>query len=633
MFKKILILTIILFFSQNIFSQSKRAMMLCEKGEQLWSVNKTLEAVEVLQKAIEIDSSYLKSSHVLAEMYDALNQPLKSIDRYEFLISRDNDEFKKTRITLAKLYLKTGNYAKAVNLLKPLLTNTLYENEIPLFQILYKDAFFRDSCVRNPKPFDPINLGYYVNSPIDEYFPTLTADENTIIFTRSNRKDKTSPFFQEDFYISEKKDSLWKPAYNVGTPINTNLNEGAQCISPDGMFLVFTACNRPDGKGSCDLYFSRKVGNKWTTPINLPAPVNTPYWESQPSFASDGKTLYFVSNRPNGIGGIDIWTSEMKEDGSWTDPINIAALNTPDHEASPFIHPDNRTIYFSSKGLLGMGGADIYYSRKDSLDKWQTPINIGYPINTFNDEHSFIVGASGKTAYFASDKAGGIGGLDLYSFELYPQAQPSPVSYLKGIVYDKKTNAKLKAKFELIDLKSKLTVVNSFSDENSGSFLVCLPSGKDYALNVSKDGYLFYSENFTFQKNESLNKPFIKNIPLQPIEVGQSIVLNNIFFDTDKYLLRQESFIELEKILQFLTTNKQLKVEIGGHTDNQGNTTHNQKLSENRAKAVYDYLISKGIVLNRLSYKGYGETKPIDVNTNSIGRQNNRRTELKIIGL
>jgi len=289
----------------------------------------------------------------------------------------------------------------------------------------------------------------------------------------------------------------------------------------------------------------------------------------------------------------------------------VPNINTPGREESVFIHPDGQTLYFSSDGHTGMGGLDIFMSQKDENGEWGKPINLGYPINTYNDENSILISSDGKYAYFASDRDGGYGGLDLYYFELPDEFRPKPITYLKGIVYDAETKQKLRAAFELIDVDNDSTIITSFSNDVTGEFLVALPSDKNYALNVQRDGYLFYSDNFSLKGFFSKLEPFLKDIPLQPIKIGERIVLRNIFFELDKYELQSESITELTKILDFLNKNKKLSVELSGHTDDQGSDEYNQELSEMRAKAVYEYLVLHGIDKNRMTFIGYGEEQPI----------------------
>ena len=288
--------------------------------------------------------------------------------------------------------------------------------------------------------------------------------------------------------------------------------------------------------------------------------------------------------------------------------------------------PVCQTCYSRAVPGKGFGGS------KNADGSWSIPVNLGYPINTSADEITLIVNSTGDVAYISSDKLGGKGRQDIYSFPLYEEAQPNPVTYLKGVVFDKQTENRLQARFELTDLKHNQVAVQSISDPIDGSFLVCLPANRDYALNVSRPGYLFYSDNFSLTGTRDQARPFLKNIPLQPIKVGETVILKNIFFDTDKYDLKPESYIELEKLLQLLQTNSSLRIEISGHTDSIGSEKHNLGLSQNRAKAVFDYLIAKGISYDRMTYFGFGFSQPIDTNKTETGRANNRRTEFRIVG-
>jgi outer membrane protein OmpA-like peptidoglycan-associated protein len=362
--------------------------------------------------------------------------------------------------------------------------------------------------------------------------------------------------------------------------------------------------------------------------------VNSAKWETQPSISPDGRILYFVSTRAGGKGKSDIWKTTLSNDGNWSAPVNMGdTINTSEDEFSPFIHPDNNSLYFSSKGHVGMGGFDIFLSRMNENKHWGTPKNLGYPINTLADETSLIVSSSGEMAYFASDKLNGKGRVDIYSFDLYKEVRPLRVTYMKGKVINSKSNAPLEAKFELIDLATAKIIMESKSDISNGEFLVCLPTEKDYALNVSKDGYLFHSENFSLKEVADISKPFLMNIKLQPIEVGEAVVLKNIFFETASFNLKEESKIELTTLIQFLNYNPGVKVEIGGHTDNVGDKQYNVTLSQNRAQSVYNYLIEHAVDKSRLSFKGYGDSKPIAANDTDANKALNRRTEFRIVSV
>jgi outer membrane protein OmpA-like peptidoglycan-associated protein len=414
--------------------------------------------------------------------------------------------------------------------------------------------------------------------------------------------------------------------------VNTPLNEGAQCISADGKTVVITACNRPGGVGSCDLYIMFLKNEKWTKPQNM-FTVNSTSWDSNPSLSADGRTLYFSSGRAGGYGKTDIWKAEIDREGIAKNPaVNLGPpINTEFEEISPFIHPDGKTLYFASNGLPGMGDFDLYYSRLDDNGNWQTPVNVGYPINTKGEERSLIVNAKGDIAMFASSTTKR--DLDIYYFKIPEEAKPVAVTYVKGYVYDIKTNKRLVAQCEMLDLENGEIIAEMVSEEGTGEYMVCLPIDKDYAFNVSKDGYLFYSENFSLTNLKNPEEPYIINIPLKPIEDGITVVLKNIFFEFNSFDLLPESYTELKKVIDYMNSNPKMKIEIGGHTDNVGTKEYNKDLSQNRARSVYNYLISKSIDANRLSFKGYDYSVPIADNDTEEGRAKNRRTEFKVISI
>jgi outer membrane protein OmpA-like peptidoglycan-associated protein len=376
-----------------------------------------------------------------------------------------------------------------------------------------------------------------------------------------------------------------------------------------------------------------RTANGWTPAENMDSPINSSTWESQPSFAANGHTLYFVRGKRTaaGITEQDIYYSYKRETGEWSVPVKVRGrVNTDFEEESVMIHPDGHTLYFSSNGHSGMGGLDIFMSRLLPSGDWDTPVNLGYPINTHKDENSIQVTARGQIALFASDRFGGHGGLDLYQFNLPTRVQPMLVTYVAGIISDKLSYKKLGAHLDLIDLETGKTITETESNKSNGDYLLCLPAGKDYALNVSKDGYLFHSENFSL-KNFSGYEPYRLDIQLQKLRPGATIVLNNVFFETNQWELKPESMIELDRLATLLKNNPEKKIEIGGHTDNLGSDEANLTLSNNRAQSVVDYLVKKGIAVNRLTAKGYGESVPIATNDTDAGRSKNRRTEFRVI--
>ncbi|HTX87427.1 MAG TPA: OmpA family protein [Bacteroidales bacterium] len=623
--------------AQELSTQSKRARKFFETAITYTNSGEYDKALAEAKKAAEEDPAFIEAHILQGDIYSGKKMIPEAVEAYNDAI-RINPEY------APNLYYVAANLEQSIGLYKDARDHFLkflgYRN-IPSDKKKtaadgIKSCEYGIAAMEHPVPFHPVNLGDSINTPMDEYMNAITSDEQRLYFTRKVPRHPENLEFstaaQEDFYFADRCDSGWHLARNLGPPINTEGNEGAMCISPDGRYLFFAACERPEGFGSCDLYWSKKEGDHWSEPVNMGEPVNSPEWDTQPSFSSDGKTLYFVSKRPGGKGSSDIWKTELQPDGTWTVPVNLGdSINTPHEEMSPFIHPDDRTLYFSSNGHEGMGKLDIFYSRKDENGNWRKPVNLGYPINTYADEISLVVNATGNIAYISSDKFGGKGRMDIYSFPLYPEARPVPVTYFKGIVFDSDTKRKLDASFELIDLETGKTIAQSVSDAETGEFLLVLPTEKNYALNVSRQGYLFYSDHFELRGQASQAKPFLKNIPLQPLKVGETVILKNIFFDTDKYELKPESVVELKKLIDLLRKNPSLHIEISGHTDNVGTPEYNMTLSGNRAKAVYDYLVNNGIAKDRLTYAGYGLTRPIDTNDTEEGRANNRRTEFKVV--
>ena len=378
-------------------------------------------------------------------------------------------------------------------------------------------------------------------------------------------------------------------------------------------------------------YISYLTNNGWSNPENLGNKVNSESWDTAPSLSPDKRDLYFTRNRPGGFGGSDIYISKRLSNGTWSEPQNAGPeINTPGDESCPFIHADNQTLYFTSSGHLGYGGEDLFLVRKGPGGKWSKAVNLGYPINTIENEGSLSIAADGKTAYYASDRSDSKGGLDLYTFQLRDDIRPARTLWIKGKVFDKKTSKGLPSSVELTDLATQQTL-SSIQTDGSGSYLITLPVGKDYAFNVNRRGYLFFSENFSLTE-KSPDSTYNIDIPLQPIEANATIVLKNIFFDVGKADLKPESVAEVENIKELLVANTALKVQINGHTDNSGNATSNKALSLKRASAVVTYLTQKGIAASRLSAKGYGSERPIVSNDDEEGgREINRRTEIEIV--
>ena len=537
---------------------------------------------------------------------------------------------------LAGACYETGRYVDAKRYYSVFLNNpkaNAKSKEIALKNI--------DKCqiaidlVNNPVPFEPKSLGTDLELPHEQYWPSLSLDGKTLVFTMMlpdslHFRPDGSIMMQEDFYVTRFIDDKWQPAVPIGAPINTAGNEGAQQISADGNTLVFTGCNRRDGYGQCDIYFAKKdIYGQWGKPYNAGSTINTSMSEKQPSLSPDGRFLFFSSNRAGSLGKMDIWVSELGTDGRWGKPKNLGpTINTPEDDICPFIHPDNQTLYFSSDGHPGLEKKDIFMSRLDSAGHWTEPVNLGYPINTHGDEIGLVVDNLGTTAYFSSNAYSPT--KNIYTFELPEAVRPNPVSYVSGLVTDAKTHLPLKAQVQLLNLPSGDTVMSVKSAE-TGDFLVSLPVGRQYAMHATSPGYLFNSQHFNLEGNYSFTKPYRVDIELEKPEIGSNTILRNIFFKFDSYELMPQSFVELDRMADFIKNSVGIKFEIGGHTDNVGKDVYNQQLSEKRAKAVCDYLLAKGVNAGQLSFKGYGESVPIGDNATPEGREMNRRTELKVV--
>lgn len=633
-------LLVYLFASGQSSSDEKKAAKLFEQAKMAYESKLLNKSLNLLEEASAINPGLFEIYLLKSDIYQDMDSVRLQIKAIEAALKIAPEKNPKLYYLLGKAYYRSGKYQNASDAYQNYLQRV--DENAPL---VVKARQYIGKCLgavnllKHPVPFLSVNLGENINSEDDEYWPSITVDGKTIIFTRlvgsKSISSQSHSLAQEDFYTSNFVDSIWQPCTPL-TSINTIYNEGAQTISSDGKLLFFTACTRNDGIGSCDIYYSRNKAGTWSVPQNAGEPVNSPSWESQPSISANGESLYFVSNRSGGKGGMDIWKCNLKGFSAWGTPIwgtpvNLGdSINTPGNEMSPFIHSDGKTLYFASDYWPGMGGYDIFYSRQKNDSVWSAPHNIGYPINSFKDEQGLVVDAAGKNAYYSSDRPGSKG-MDIYSFELYQEARPTPVSYIKGKVIDEDSGAPVCAKVELTDLENSKSVIRGESCWEKGEFLMCLPLGKEYAFNVSKEGYLFYSDNFQLKEKKEIIDPYILEIKMKKIKVGGAVVLRNVFFNTGSYDLLPESKIELQKLIEFLNMNKTVVIEIEGHTDNVGSEEMNQKLSESRAKEVFKYLVNNRIDEERMKYKGYGLSKPVSSNDTPEGRALNRRTEFVII--
>lgn len=632
--KKILFITVC-FVSIHVFAQEREINPKAAKAynDAMLQLRDGFikDAIPLLGKAIEYEPKFIDAWLSLAGVYGELKDYAKAVENYEHARNIDTGYFKYYNLPYSIDLAGLGRFEdaqKAVdaflaipNLNDKSVKSGMYRKACYSFAIGYKQKHSLDNYV-----FAPINLGDSVNSKRSEYYPSFTIDDSTFVFTRHEEG------IRETFMMSRRN----KDGFGFAVPINGQLNEepskGAINISQDGEWLIFAGNFPGKGYGNFDLYISYNTPQGWSAPINLGENINTEFWESSPSLSPDKNALYFSSNRPGGYGGKDIYVSYRSANGKWSPAQNLGPLiNTAGDEIEPFIHADNNTLYFTSNGLQGYGGFDIFLMRKDPTGKWQAPENLGYPINTISDEESIFISSDGTTGYYASDRSDTRGGLDLYKFNMRDDIKPIKTLYVQGTVYDANTKQTIPCAVELTDNATQKVITKVQTDE-TGFYFITLPVGKDYTFTVNRKGFLFYSDLYELSKKDA-DSIYVKDIPLQPITVNAVGTLKNIQFETNAATLQPVSLIELDKLLQLMNDNPTIKVQINGHTDNTGTEAHNNQLSLDRAKSVADYLISKGIDAKRLTWKGFGSTKPIADNNTEEGKALNRRTEFVITGL
>ncbi len=589
------------------------------------------DAIPLLTKAIELDKNYEDAYLSLGGVYGEIKNYQKSVEYYENARNIDADYFKFFNLSYSINLAGLGRFNDALKAVNEFLSMPkLNEKSI-------KSANYRKQCYEfavnyaatHPQTnyvFTPVNLGDNINSVKAEYYPSFTIDDSTFVFTRRGEG------IREDFMQSTLHANGYSKAEVIKGDINNQPSKGAINISQDGEWLIFAGNFPGQGNGDFDLYISYNTPTGWSEPFNLGNHMNTEFWESSPSLSPDKNALYFSSNRPGGYGGRDLYVSYREANRKWSPAENMGAtINSVGDELAPFIHADNQTLFYTSNGLPGYGGTDIYVLHKGPNNQWSKPENLGFPVNTIEDEGSLFVASDGVTAYFASDRADTRGALDLYKFELKPEMRPAKTLYVKGYVTDAVTKKGIPSSVELSDDSTRQIVTNLQTDE-TGFYFITLPIGKNYTFTVNRKGYLFYSDVFEL-KEKPADSTYEKNIALQSIAVNASVTFKNVQFELNSYTLQPVSMIELDKLVQLMTDNPTIQVQLSGHTDNTGNAADNLKLSENRAKAAADYLISKGTDAKRLTWKGYGETKPVADNSGEEGRAKNRRTEFTIIGM
>ncbi|HVS96485.1 MAG TPA: OmpA family protein, partial [Puia sp.] len=571
---------------------NKKAVALYNKALSEAQDGDMKAGITTLEAAIRIDKTYADAYLSMAGMYAATKDYRAAVDTYEKAKAIDTSYFLDYNLPYSIDLAGMGNFEKALDAVNRFLTIS------NLNETSRKAGEYRQGCYRfaigyaasHPGAtykFELVNLGDSINTDDSEYYPSISLDGDTLFFTR--RVHHTN----EDLYEAHRlPGGTWSKARSLPGNINTNENEGAQTVSIDGQWMILDICNSAEGFGGCDLFISYRTPDGWSAPENLGDSINTEFRETGASISPDRKDLYFSSNRPGGYGGNDLYVSHHLLNGHWSAAENLGpVINTIGDESTPFIHVDNQTLYFNSTGHPGYGNNDLFVARKTADGQWSKPENLGYPINTIDDEGSLVIASDGKTAYYASDRSDSRGGMDLYSFVMREDIRPAQTLWVKGRVFDRKTGKGLPSSVVLTDLSSGRVMSNLQTDE-TGNYLTTLPKGKNYAFDVRRRGYLFYSENFALNNapGDSLHlatgdSAYHIDIALQPLETNAAITLKNIFFQTNRYDIQPESEPELNEVVRLMKDNPTLRIQISGHTDNSGKAADNRTLSENRARA------------------------------------------------
>jgi outer membrane protein OmpA-like peptidoglycan-associated protein len=618
----------------KLSTSSKKAADLYQKADEYVRARNFPKAIEALNEAKKKDTAFGEAYLKLAGLHKVMGEKKASFENYKnaLRLIPFNPALLQEYYAFADMSLNAGQYGLAKANFEKFLQASPKGTKAAIYaQAQLKNIAFAETAMRNPVNFSPNRLAAPFNNFALQYFPALTANQQHILFTA---RTGIKPENDENLYISARRAEGWSDPVSISPNINTRLNEGTGTISGDGKTLVFASCDRPDSFGNCDLYISYRTGENWSKPVNLGKPVNSAGWDSQPCLSADGRTMYFSSIRAGGLGREDIWVTTLQEDDKWSAPVNLGLnVNTAGNENSPFIHSSGSTLFFASDGHVGLGGTDIFRITTDAQGAWGNPQNLGYPLNTFENENSIFITTDNKNGYYSRQRTNpeGPNTIELFQFEV-PTAWKSKEesTFAQGNVFDAKTKKPLGASVQLYDVSADKLVQQVQSDAQLGDYTIVLTEGKQYALYVSAKNYLLRSLSFDFLNKKEFN-PLTLDVYLDPISSGANIVLNNLFFPTKKYSLEPNSKTELKKLVQFLNQHKQVKIEISGHTDNVGEQAANLLLSKKRAQSVVDYLSQQGIALNRIVAAGYGETKPVAKNDTEENRQLNRRIELKIL--
>ncbi|HEX8546328.1 MAG TPA: OmpA family protein [Cytophagaceae bacterium] len=629
--KKKRYLIVLVFLLAGLSSYSQNLKPLQKKVKELLAIDAYTDALPLLLKLDSIRPLDGEINYLAGICYlqlDNKKEALKFLQRAEAL----NYDYAPIYFNIGKLFHSMHEFDRAKRYFEKFKSVFIPANVNDSKKVLEVDRYIANctnGVALKSKPINTTiyNLGPAINSSYPEYVPLIPADERFLIFSSKRAKGNgNANLLDEDIFISYKdSNGLWAPAIKLPGSINTNGHEASIALSSSGQKLYVYK-----DQGNGDIFVSQLSESKWQTPIKLSASINSPSWEPSASVTPEENVIYFSSNRPGGHGGTDLYLSRKKEDGTWGEAINLGKeINTMSNEDSPFIHPDGKTLFFSSEGHNSMGGHDIFKTTFDTITKkWLIPENIGFPINTAGDDDFFVWSADGKRAYFSSIREGGYGDKDIYMAEM-PVATDNLV-LLKGSLYAEGLLKSEKVLITVTDINRGKVLSRLNFDHISGSYSVILNAGGNYSIQVEAKGFLPYSQNIEVSI-DSAYKEIIRDIRLEPLKEGSKAILRNVFFDSGKATIQNKSTYELDNLSKILIDNPTIYVEIAGHTDNVGDAGENQKLSFERAKAVKDYLVKRGLDPSRLVEIGYGEQFPIQANETESERQANRRTEFIII--
>lgn len=626
------------------------------------------EALDYYEKAYQYNDENAALNYKMGACYLKLHQNKDAIEAFNKALSKDEEVASDIYYLLAKAYHHDYQFENAIkNYQRCLEADILDDMNISKEEInvSIRQCNKGIELMKEPVRVNINNLGDKINSEYDDYGPVMHPNDSILYFTSRRKNENNKKVwigdnkYYSNIYKAQKEGEEWQEARLVPGKVNSSDHGAIVEITEDPERIYFYRSDKNKG----DIYYSEKKKGKWKRPRKFSRMVNTKYKETSMSFTPDGRGVYFISDmRDETIGGKDILYSELNEKDKWTYPANLGShINTQLDEEGVFINSTGDKLYFSSEGLNSMGGYDIFYSERDADGNWNEPENLGYPINTPYDDVLFqLIDDQGKKAYLSSVREDSRGGLDIYeviflgetkdlftmevvdlvSWDNNPDSSllfrtPEKLAidttlYLVGKVLDSTDNEGVAAKLQLID-NEEAEIISTYITDTLGDFSIKLPEKKKYGIEVTAKDYLFFAENIDLNKVKANNDTVKRDFYLDPVEIGKTVVLDNIYFETNSANLKSESYQELERVSNLLKENPSIKLEISGHTDNVGSYVANKKLSEDRAKSVVDYLVGKEISEDRLKYVGHSFTQPVATNDTPEGRQKNRRVEFEIL--